>query len=62
MWDERYKEEGFAYGAEPNDFLKSEFFRIPKGGRVLCLAEGEGRNAVFLAKEATQSQQLINLQ
>ena len=51
MWDERYKEEGFAYGTEPNDFLKSEFFRIPKGGRVLCLAEGEGRNAVFLAKE-----------
>ena len=51
MWDERYKEEGFAYGTEPNDFLKSEFSRIPKGGRVLCLAEGEGRNAVFLAKE-----------
>ena len=51
MWDERYKEEGFAYGTDPNDFLKSEYSRIPKGGRVLCLAEGEGRNAVFLAKE-----------
>jgi SAM-dependent methyltransferase len=51
MWDDRYKEKGFAYGTEPNDFLKSEFSRIPKGGRVLCLAEGEGRNAVFLAKE-----------
>lgn len=43
MWDERYKEEGFAYGIEPHDFLKSEFSRIPKGGRVLCLAEGEGK-------------------
>lgn len=49
MWDERYTEEGFAYGVEPNDFLKAEYSRIPKGGRVLCLAEGEGRNAVFLA-------------
>lgn len=51
MWDQRYNEDGFAYGVDPNDFLKSEFFRIPKGGRVLCLAEGEGRNAVFLAKQ-----------
>lgn len=51
MWDQRYNEEGFAYGTQPNDFLKSEYFRIPKNGRVLCLAEGEGRNAVFLAKQ-----------
>lgn len=51
MWNQRYNEDGFAYGIEPNDFLKSEFSRIPKGGRVLCLAEGEGRNAVFLAKQ-----------
>lgn len=51
MWDQRYNETGFAYGTVPNDFLKAEYFRIPKGGRVLCLAEGEGRNAVFLAKQ-----------
>ncbi|MCT8985250.1 class I SAM-dependent methyltransferase [Shewanella phaeophyticola] len=51
MWDQRYNEAGFVYGVEPNDFLKSECSRIPKGGRVLCLAEGEGRNAVFLAKQ-----------
>ncbi|QDE29904.1 class I SAM-dependent methyltransferase [Shewanella polaris] len=51
MWDQRYNEDEFVYGTEPNDFLKSEYFRIPKGGRVLCLAEGEGRNAVFLAKQ-----------
>ncbi|KAA3633009.1 MAG: class I SAM-dependent methyltransferase [Proteobacteria bacterium] len=50
MWDQRYSEEGFAYGTDPNDFLRSEYSRIPRGGRVLCLAEGEGRNAVFLAK------------
>lgn len=48
MWDERYNEPGFAYGTEPNDFLREVADRIPPGP-VLCLAEGEGRNAVFLA-------------
>ncbi len=49
FWDERFGKEGWAYGTEPNDFLREEASRIPKG-RVLCLAEGEGRNAVFLAQ------------
>ena len=49
FWDERYSEQGFAYGTSPNDFLATEAHRIPPG-RVLCLAEGEGRNAVHLAK------------
>jgi len=47
-WDERYSAEDFAYGTEPNDFLAAHAHHIP-AGRVLCLAEGEGRNAVFLA-------------
>lgn len=51
MWNQRYSEEGFAYGTEPNDFLKAQCVRLPKKGRILCLAEGEGRNAVFLAKQ-----------
>jgi len=49
MWDERYSEPGYLYGTSPNDFLQAEFSRIPQHGKVLCLAEGEGRNAVFLA-------------
>jgi SAM-dependent methyltransferase len=48
MWDKRYSEPGYAYGTEPNEFLVSMVDRLP-GGRVLCLAEGEGRNAVYLA-------------
>ena len=48
FWDERFRSEVFAYGREPNGFLRDEAHRIPSG-RVLCLAEGEGRNAVFLA-------------
>lgn len=48
MWDERYSEPGFAYGTEPNDFLRERAAQL-QPGRTLSLAEGEGRNAVFLA-------------
>lgn len=51
MWDERYSGTEFAFGKEPNDFLRETFEQIPTGGHVLCLAEGEGRNAVFLAQQ-----------
>ena len=54
MWDQRYSESGFAYGIAANDFLKDQFQQIPSGGRVLCLAVGEGRNAVFLAEQGYQ--------
>jgi SAM-dependent methyltransferase len=52
-WDERFADEGYFYGVAPNDFLASQFETIPLG-RVLCLAEGEGRNAVFLAEQGYQ--------
>lgn len=47
-WDERYSEPGYSYGTAPNEFLASVVNRIPKG-KILSLAEGEGRNAVYLA-------------
>jgi SAM-dependent methyltransferase len=50
FWDLRYSEAGFVYGTEPNDFLIEAVKYIPRG-RVLCLAEGEGRNAVYLAEQ-----------
>lgn len=50
FWDARYANApGFVFGTEPNDFLRSVADRIPPGP-VLCLGEGEGRNAVFLAR------------
>ncbi len=50
FWDHRYgTADGFVFGTQPNDFLRSVADRIP-AGPVLCLAEGEGRNAVFLAE------------
>ncbi len=51
MWDERYAGDEFVYGTEPNSFLVEVAARLPKGGEVLCLGEGEGRNAVWLARQ-----------
>jgi hypothetical protein len=51
MWDERYSQAEYAYGKLPNDFLKQHIAHLNKG-RSLCLADGEGRNSVFLAEHA----------
>ena len=48
-WDERYGVDEYVYGKGPNLFLKENFKKIPKGN-VLCVADGEGRNGVWLAK------------
>jgi len=47
FWNERYNEAQYAYGTTPNDFLKAQ--QIGSDLKVLCLAEGEGRNGVYLA-------------
>lgn len=49
-WDQRYSEPGFAYGTDPNDFLVQSIDYFPSEGKVLCLADGEGRNSVYLAQ------------
>lgn len=51
MWDERYRGDGYYYGTEPNSFLTASKGHITPAGAVLCLAEGEGRNAVWLARQ-----------
>ena len=48
-WDRRFKEKGFALGRTPNPFLKRHLRDLPVG-RALDMASGEGRNAVFLAR------------
>ena len=50
FWDERYSSEEYAYGVRPNDFLVEAAKRLPTASRILSLGEGEGRNAIFLAK------------
>ncbi|MCB1671830.1 MAG: class I SAM-dependent methyltransferase [Pseudomonadales bacterium] len=49
MWDERYAVEEYVYGTEPNSFLAEYAGEL--SGPVLSIAEGEGRNAVFLAAQ-----------
>ncbi len=49
MWNERYRDAFAAYGTKPNDYLRQEAAKLPRGP-IACLAEGEGRNAVFLAE------------
>jgi len=48
-WDERYSATEFVYGKAPNSFLNENNDVIPMG-KILCVADGEGRNGVFLAK------------
>lgn len=48
MWNERYADDTFFYGTEPNDFLKQQIGKL--SGNILSIAEGEGRNAVFMAQ------------
>lgn len=50
MWNERFSQSDYQYGEAANDFIRENVSAIPKG-KVLCLAEGEGRNAVFLAAQ-----------
>ena len=52
-WDERYKEEQFAYGKEPNLFFK-EWLGKYVPGAILMPAEGEGRNGVYAAQQGWQ--------
>ncbi|MTH15431.1 class I SAM-dependent methyltransferase [Flavobacterium sp. LC2016-01] len=48
-WDDRYSSEEFAYGEEPNNYLKEQIEKLQVGS-ILFPAEGEGRNAIFSAK------------
>ena len=49
MWDERYGQEQYVYGEEPNAFFRQTLDGLAKPGRILLPAEGEGRNAVYAA-------------
>jgi cyclopropane fatty-acyl-phospholipid synthase-like methyltransferase len=50
-WDERFSAPGFVFGTAPNEFLKSQAHRLTKGQTALSIADGEGRNGVWLAEQ-----------
>ena len=55
FWNERFDKEEFIFGKEPNEYLveKTKQYLKPQD-KVLCIADGEGRNGVWLAKQGMQ--------
>jgi SAM-dependent methyltransferase len=50
MWDERYAQDDYVFGTEPAAFLAALIASLQAGQRTLVVADGEGRNSVFLAE------------
>ena len=50
-WEARFREPGYHFGTEPNAFLKSKADLLKPGQKALSIADGEGRNGVFLAEQ-----------
>jgi len=48
-WNQRYSSDEYFFGLEPNEFLRSQSYRLSPGQKVLAIADGEGRNGVWLA-------------
>jgi SAM-dependent methyltransferase len=51
FWNTRFSEQSYLFGTEPNAFLSSQRARLRPGMRALAVADGEGRNGVWLAKQ-----------
>ncbi|MHB1332291.1 MAG: SAM-dependent methyltransferase [Sulfuriferula sp.] len=54
LWDERYAGEAYIFGTAPNVFLESQAARLQSGQSALAVADGEGRNGVWLAQQGLQ--------
>ena len=50
-WQQRFAAPGYLFGTEPNMFLKAHAHLLRKGQKALAIADGEGRNGVFLAEQ-----------
>ena len=50
-WNRRFQSPGFVFGTEPNVWLREQAQLWKRGQRVLCVADGEGRNSVWLARQ-----------
>lgn len=51
IWNERYAVDGYLFGTQPNDFLLSQQALLKSGTYCLAVADGEGRNGVWLAEQ-----------
>ena len=50
-WDARYEGAAYRFGETPNAFLEREAGRLRRGARIFAVADGEGRNGVWLARQ-----------
>jgi cyclopropane fatty-acyl-phospholipid synthase-like methyltransferase len=50
-WETRFRAPDYIFGKEPNAFLKAQAARLPARGAALSVADGEGRNGVWLAEQ-----------
>jgi cyclopropane fatty-acyl-phospholipid synthase-like methyltransferase len=50
-WQQRFAGPDYLFGTEPNAFLKTHAHLLKKGQKALAIADGEGRNGVFLAEQ-----------
>ena len=54
QWNERLASETYWFGIEPTPFLAAQAFRLKPGQKALSIADGEGRNGVFLARQGLE--------
>jgi SAM-dependent methyltransferase len=50
-WEARFSAPDFVFGTEPNEFLRAQAHLLPRSGKALAVADGEGRNGVWLAQQ-----------
>jgi SAM-dependent methyltransferase len=50
-WESRFAVPDYIFGTEANAFLRANKHLLPKHGRTLAIADGEGRNGVWLAEQ-----------
>ena len=53
-WNKRFSAPEYIFGTAPNEFLASQAARLRPGQRALCVADGEGRNSVWLAERGLE--------
>lgn len=53
-WNKRFENADYIFGLEPNEYLRAHAAQIPRAAHVLCVADGEGRNSVWLARQGMQ--------
>ncbi|HEX7008119.1 MAG TPA: methyltransferase domain-containing protein [Alphaproteobacteria bacterium] len=54
FWNARFSAPGYRFGTEPNRFLTRQAHRLRPGQRALAIADGEGRNGVWLARQGLE--------